>query len=90
MSCLTQCNNNLSNSDIIPSSTNILCILKKASILLLPKCLHIKAIVPTVVRKDQYAGYLGEFLRRKSHWGDDLLESFVKDIAYVYQTKVHD
>ena len=48
--------------------------------------------MPSSTRKDQYAGYLGEYLWRKRHCDseEDMFKAFVHDIAEIYVLKGHD
>ena len=49
-----------------------------------------KRSLPSSTRKDQYAGYLGEYLWSKRHSGKDMLKAVVGDIAEVHVLKGHD
>ena len=42
---------------------------------------HLKRSLPMSVRQDKYHGYLGEFLWRRRHRGEDLFAAFIADIA---------
>ena len=46
---------------------------------------HLKRSIPHATRKTEYAGYLAEYLWRKSHRGEDMFQAFAADVAQVFK-----